>query len=97
MKIDIDGVHSVDHTNGYYNIHVYGTVKTGDNKGNKQKLHMKTYPDIFGAWDKLKELGVESNKALECLEKAKDADVAVITKKALLKRKEKKLEKSNAN
>jgi hypothetical protein len=87
MKIDIDGVHSVNHTSGYYNVHVYGVVKTGENKGDKSKLYMKTYADIFGAWDKLKELGVNSNKALECLEKAKDADVLVITKKALQKRK----------
>ena len=85
--IDIDNTHSIDHKNGYYNVRVFTTVKSGEHKGEKKQAYMKTYASIFGAWDKLKELGVESNKALESLEKAKDEYVVVISKEALEKRK----------
>jgi hypothetical protein len=84
--IDIDSTHSVDHKNGYYNVRVFGIVKSGKDKGDRKQSYMKTYADIFGAWDRLKELGVESNKALASLEKAKDADVVVISNKELEKR-----------
>ena len=87
MKIEINDTISIDCTNGYYNVHTYSLAKSGKSKGDKIKCGMKTYPNIFGAWDRLKELGVDSNKALANLENAKKMDRVIISKEALEKRK----------
>ena len=82
--------YQVSHKNGYYQVYAYLIAETGKQKGEKILSYMKTYPCIFTAHDKLKDLGIDGSKALNALGLAKDLYIRAVSDsciKAIAKRK----------